>query len=85
MAGPMPRDPAADTQRFAARYPRLAERMSRAQRDVLGPGDATTSPHLRARLEQIVEACGALLHQAIDLAQRIACTSIRAAGRRPRA
>jgi hemerythrin-like domain-containing protein len=84
MAGPMPRDPAADPQRFAARYPRLAERMSRAQRDVLGPGDATTSPDLRARLEQVVEACGALLHQAIDLAQRIACASIRTAGRRHR-
>ncbi|MCK7468781.1 MAG: hypothetical protein MZU91_12100 [Desulfosudis oleivorans] len=34
MVGPMPRDPAADPQRFAARYPRLAERMARPQRDV---------------------------------------------------
>lgn len=85
-AGPMPSDPAADPQRFAARYPRLAQHMSRPQRDVAGPRDATTSGiDLRARLEQIVERCAQLLHQVIDVAQNVTCASIRGRGRRPRA
>jgi hemerythrin-like domain-containing protein len=72
MAGPMPRDPAADAQRFAARYPRLAERMSRPQRDVTGLRETSSGTDLRARAEQVVERCATVLHRAIDVAQRVA-------------
>ena len=68
LTGPMPRDPARDPQRFAARYPRLAERMSRPQRDVTGPSDALSGTDLRARAEQVAERCAALLHRALDVA-----------------
>jgi hemerythrin-like domain-containing protein len=84
MAGPMPRDPAADPQRFAARYPRLAERMSRPQRDVAGPRETSSGTDLRARVEQVVERCAALLHRAIDAAQCIGRATVRNAGRRAR-
>jgi hemerythrin-like domain-containing protein len=84
MAGPMPRDPAADPQRFAARYPRLDERMSRPQRDVTGPLESTSSADLRVRIEQAVERCATLLHQAIDVAQHVARVAVRGAGRRAR-
>jgi hemerythrin-like domain-containing protein len=70
LAGPTPRDPAADPQRFAARYPRLVEQMSRPQRAVVGPRETPASTGLTARLEQAAECCGALLHQAIDFLQR---------------
>jgi hemerythrin-like domain-containing protein len=72
MAGPVPRDPAADPQRFAARYPRLAERMSRPQRDVTGRRETSSCTNLRARAEQVVERCATLLHQAIDVARCVA-------------
>lgn len=68
-AGPMPRDPAADPQRFAARYPRLAERLSRPQREMTGLRNDATETDLRARAERLVERYAALLHQAIDVAQ----------------
>jgi hemerythrin-like domain-containing protein len=84
MAGPMPRDPAGDPQRFAARYPRLAERMSRPQRDVTGPREGTSAIDLRAHAEQVVERCAALLHQAADIAQCAARAAMRAASRRTR-
>jgi hemerythrin-like domain-containing protein len=83
LAAPTPRDPAADPQRFAARYPRLAERLARPQRDVVGPREAPASADLTVRLEQAVERCGALLRQVIDFAQRAACASIRSTSRRP--
>jgi hemerythrin-like domain-containing protein len=73
LAGPMARDPASDPQRFAERYPRLAERLSRPWRDVTGPGDASSGTDLRARAEQLVERCAALLHEALDVVTR--CTS----------
>lgn len=72
LAGPMARDPARDPQRFAARYPRLAERMSRPQRDVTGPSEAVSSTVLRARAEEIAERCAALLHRALDIARCVA-------------
>jgi hemerythrin-like domain-containing protein len=81
-AGPMPRAPTSDPLRFAARYPRLAERMSRPQRDVSGPRDTSSRTDLRARAEQVVERCAALLHQAIDAAQCLARATVRGAGDR---
>lgn len=84
MAGPMPRDPAADPQRFAARYPRLAERMSRPQREVTGPRESVSGTDLRAGVERVLERCAALLHQAIDVAQCVARAPVRTTGRRRR-
>ncbi len=83
MAGPLSRDPARDPQRFAARYPRLAERMSRPQRDVTGPREASSRTELRACVEQVVEGCAALLHQAIDVARNVARVSICSTRHRP--
>ena len=71
VAGPMPRDPARDPQRFAARYPRLAEQMSRPQRHVTVSGETATGGCLRARVEQFVDRWAALLHEALDLARRV--------------
>jgi hypothetical protein len=82
MAGPMSRDPAGDPQRFAARYPRLAERMSRPQRDVTGPPEASSRTELRTCVEQVVERYAALLHQALDVARSVASGSICSARRR---
>jgi hemerythrin-like domain-containing protein len=85
MAGPTSRDPAADPQRFAARYPRLAERMSRPQHDVAGPrGTSSSADDVRARVEQVVERCATLLHRAIDVVQRVARATARGTGRRNR-
>ena len=71
MAGPMPRDPARDPQRFAARYPRLAEQMSRPQRHVTVSGETATGGCLRTGVEQFVDRWAALLHEALDLARRV--------------
>jgi hemerythrin-like domain-containing protein len=71
MAGPTPRDPARDPQRFAARYPRLAEQMSRPQRQVTVSGETATSGYLRTSVEQFVDRWAALLHEALDLARRV--------------
>ena len=68
-AGPMPRDPAADPQRFAARYPRLAEHLSRPQRDMAGLREDAAGTDLRTRAEHLLERAAALLHRAIDFAQ----------------
>lgn len=73
VAGPAARDPARDPQRFAARYPRLAERMSRPQTDVIGPGESTSATTLRALAGQLVDRCAALLHKALDVANRNDC------------
>ena len=45
MSGPMPRDPAGDLHRLAARYPRLAARLAQPEREVTGPGERR--PHRR--------------------------------------
>jgi len=82
MTGPMPRDPAMDPQRFATRYPRLAERMARPQRDVVGLRETASGTDHRARAEQVVERCADLLHRAIDVAQRIVRTLVRSPGGR---
>lgn len=77
LATPMPRAPITDPVRFAARYPRLAERLSRPQRDVSGAPDSASQRDLRARAERLVERCATLLHQGIDLAQGILRTTLR--------
>jgi hemerythrin-like domain-containing protein len=82
MAEPMPRDPVMDPQRFAARYPRLAQRMARPQRDMAGLRDTTSATDLRARAEQVVERCADLLHRAIDVAQCAVRKVVRATGGR---
>ncbi len=82
MAGPMPRDPAMDPPRFAARYPRLAERMARPQRDVTGLRETSSATDLRARAEQVVEHWAELLHRAIDVAQCTVRKVVRATGGR---
>lgn len=85
LSGPMPRDPVSEPQRFAARFPRLAERISRPERTVTGPREAATSADLAVQLERAVESCAALLHEAIDAAQRVARASVRSASRLRRA
>ena len=82
MTGPMPRDPALDPQRFAARYPRLAERMARPQRDVTGLRGTSSGTDLRARAEHLVELYADLLHRAIDVAQCTVRALVRSAGHR---
>lgn len=82
MAGPMPRDPARDPQRFASRYPRLAEHMSRPQRHVAGTTDTASGTQLRARAEQLVERSAALLHHGLDVASCVVRAILRAAGAR---
>jgi hemerythrin-like domain-containing protein len=77
LAEPMPRAPISDPARFAVRYPRLAERLSRPQRAVTGPLDSAYRTDLRARAERVVERCAALLHHAIDLAQSVLRTTLR--------
>lgn len=73
----LPSDPAGDPQRFAARYPRLAERMSRPQRGVTGSGETSCGTILRFRVERVVERCAAVLHRAVDVAQAIARAVVR--------
>lgn len=77
LAVPMPRAPIADPVGFAARYPRLAEHLSRPHRDVTGPLDSASRTDLRARAERVVERSATLLHQAIDLAQSVLRTKLR--------
>ena len=84
MTGSMPRDPAMDPQRFVARYPRLAERMARPQRDVTGLRETVSGTDLRARAEQVVERCAGLLHRGIDVAQCAARALVRSTGSRAR-
>jgi len=74
MAGPMPRDPAGDLHRLAARYPRLAARLAQSERMVTGPGERAPRPQdrpgLRQRAEHVAELCGEVLHETVELARR---------------
>ena len=91
LAGPMPRDPLADRQRFAARYPRLAERMSRPQREMTGPHETSSTVDLPEWVEHAVDRCAALLHRAMGTLRNAARAPVwtppgsrRSAGRRGR-
>jgi hemerythrin-like domain-containing protein len=74
MAGPMPRDPAGDLHRLAARYPRLAARLAQPERMVTGHGERAPQsqdrPGLRQRAEHVAELCGEVLHETVELARR---------------
>jgi hemerythrin-like domain-containing protein len=70
LAGPMARDPARDPQRFAARYPRLAGRMSRPHSYVTGPAEGTSTTTLRAFAGRVIDRCATVLHEALDVASR---------------
>jgi hemerythrin-like domain-containing protein len=70
MAGPVQRDPAGDLHRLAARYPRLAARLSQPERHVTGRGETVERKRsLRHRVERIVERCAALAHETLDVAR----------------
>lgn len=76
------RDPAADPRHFAARYPRLAECLSRQQREMTGTGQSSVRAGLLIRGEQVVERAATLLHRAIDFARAVARAALRtSAGR----
>jgi hemerythrin-like domain-containing protein len=69
MEGAEQRDPAGDLARLAARYPRLAARLSQPERQVSGPGETRDRACDRAQhlLERIVETYGMLAQEAIDV------------------
>lgn len=73
MSGPVPRDPMGDTGRFAARYPRLAQRLAQPERLVTGSGEtevqATAGAGLRQDVERVAERVAELLHESADLAR----------------
>ena len=71
------RDPAADPRHFAARYPRLAQRMSLPHREITGVSESSVGAGLRLRGEEAVERAATLLHRAIDLAQAAARAALR--------
>lgn len=74
MSGPMPRDPAGDLHRLAARYPRLAARLAQPERVVTGSGEREARPQdrpgIRQRAELVAELFGEVLHDTADLARR---------------
>jgi len=69
MEGAEQRDPAGDLARLAARYPRLAARLSQPERQVSGPGETRDRACDRAQhlLERIVETYGMLAQETIDV------------------
>ena len=69
MEGAGQRDPAGDLARLAARYPRLAARLSQPERQVSGPGETErrTCDDTRHLLERIVETYGMLAQEAIGV------------------
>jgi hemerythrin-like domain-containing protein len=69
MEGAEQRDPAGDLARLAARYPRLAARLSQPERQVSGAGETQLRACDRAQhlLERIVETYGMLAQEAIDV------------------
>jgi hemerythrin-like domain-containing protein len=71
MQGAEQRDPAGDMARLAARYPRLAARMSQPEREVSGPGETRGRACDGAQhfLERIVETYGMLAQEAIDVSR----------------
>jgi len=73
MAGPMPRDPAGDLPRLAARYPRLAARLAAPERVVTGAGEREPQlqerPGITPRAELVAECFGEVLHDTADLAR----------------
>jgi hemerythrin-like domain-containing protein len=77
LAGSSARDPAADARRFADRYPRLAKRVSLAQREVTITRETSFQTGLRTRGEQLVERAATLLHRTIDVAHAAARAALR--------
>jgi hemerythrin-like domain-containing protein len=71
MEGADQRDPAGDLARLAARYPRLAARLSQPERQVSGPGEIRGRACEGAQhfLERIVETYGMLAQETIDIAR----------------
>jgi len=73
MSGPVPRDPAGDLHRLAARYPRLAARLAQPERAVTGSGEREARPQdrpgIRQRAELVAELLGEVLHDTADLAR----------------
>jgi hemerythrin-like domain-containing protein len=71
MEGAEQRDPAGDLARLAARYPRLAARLSQPERQVSGPGETRGRACDRVQhfLEQIVETYGMLAQETIEVAR----------------
>ena len=69
MEGTEQRDPAGDLARLSSRYPRLAARLSRPERQVSGPGETSGRACDGARhfLERIVEAYGMLAQETIEV------------------
>jgi len=84
LAASAARDPAADPRHFAARYPRLAQRMSLPQREIASASETSVRAGLRLRGEQVVEKVATLLHRAIDLAQATARSALRTCAGRAR-
>jgi hypothetical protein len=69
MEGAEQRDPAGNLARLAARYPRLAARLSQPERQVSGASDTHGGACDGARhfLERIVETCGMLAQETIEV------------------
>jgi len=69
MEGAEQRDPAGDLARLAARYPRLAARLSQPERSVIGAGEnhGRGCDEARYFLERIVETYGMLAQETIDV------------------
>jgi hemerythrin-like domain-containing protein len=71
MEGADQRDPAGDLTRLAARYPRLAARLSQPERSVTGDGASPRHGCDGAKhfLERVVETYGMLAQETIDVAR----------------
>lgn len=79
--GSLATDPTTNPARFAARYPRLAERMSLPQREVAGaPATARRGTRVSG-VESCLERFASAMHTAIDRVRRLNCTTLRGAGR----
>jgi hemerythrin-like domain-containing protein len=68
MDGTEQKDPAGDLHRLAARYPRLAARLSQPERHVTGPGETLDRGRsLKHRVEWVIERGAGLAHEALDV------------------
>lgn len=84
MEGASQRDPALDLDRLAARYPRLAARLAEPERSVTGRGESVgRGASVKHLAQRIIEAYAALVHECLDLAQRVARPLRRRAARAP--
>jgi hemerythrin-like domain-containing protein len=68
MDGTEQKDPASDLNRLAARYPRLAARLSEPERHVTGPGETLERGRgLKHRVEWVIERFAGLAHETLDV------------------